>query len=77
MNDLNIFENGVFHLMNGIDKVNAEILNRTGVDCIKKLSASEMKDKKLKQEHYGRWAAKHLTIGTLTGLLGASIHSKD
>lgn len=76
MDDLSIFEKGVFHLMNGIDKVNTEIRNRTGFDCIKKLGESEIKDKKLKKEHYGRWVAKHLTIGTLTGLFGASIHSK-
>lgn len=41
------------------------------------MGESEMKDKKLKNEHYERWVAKHLAIGTLTGLLGASIHSKD
>lgn len=32
MDDLSIFEKGVFHLMNGIDKVNTEIRNRTGFD---------------------------------------------
>lgn len=77
MDDLNIFEKGVFHLMNGIGKMNKNIRNRTGFDCIKKLEESEMKDEKLKKEHYGRWVAKHLTIGTLTGLFRVSIHSKD
>lgn len=64
-------------ILKKIDKVNAEIRDRTGFDCIKKMGESEMKDKKLKNEHYERWVAKHLAIGTLTGLLGASIPSKD
>lgn len=77
MDDLNIFEKGVYHLINGIDKVNARIRDRTGFDCIRKLGESEMEDEELKKEHYGKWVAKHLTIGTLKGLLGASFHSKD
>lgn len=44
MDDLNIFEKGVFHLMNWIGKMNKNIRNRTGFDCIKKLEESEMKD---------------------------------
>lgn len=47
MDDLSIFEKSVFHLMNGIDKVNTEIRNRTGFDCIKKMGESEIKDKNL------------------------------
>lgn len=40
MDDLNIFEKGAYHLINGIDKLNTEIRNRTGFDCIKKLGES-------------------------------------
>ncbi len=77
MDDLNLFEKAIYGLHNGIEKVNTVIKVETGIDCMKKLQKQQIKDEELKKNKPLKWTAKHLTIGTIQGLFGASFYNKD
>ena len=79
--DLNLFEKviGVIVAPIAIAVVKADeaIEDTTGKGLIERTAKAIEKEEEEKKKHYWKWAGKKLLKGTITGVFGASIHSKS
>lgn len=79
--DLNLFEKviGVIVVPIAIAVIKADeaIEDATGKGLVDRCAESIEKEEEEKKKHYWKWAGKKLLKGTITGVFGASIHSKS
>lgn len=67
------FRKGVNAYCEGLVKADKYVEKRTGKGIIKRQEELENADKKLREENPTLWIAKKVSVGTIKGLIGASL----